>query len=108
AVIRLAVHDNGVADDRVLGATDADVVHRQLQVSLAAVVGLEIAKVAGVALVGGRVGQAMVVLLGVVMAAGLHAVVAALGAFVNVEAVLGIGSQAGNVGHHAHFLAHLR
>src|SRR6266850_5504661 len=67
AVVGLRVHDNRVANDGVFGAADGDVVSGQVQVGFPIGIGLEISEVAGVALVVRSIGQAMLMLLRVVM-----------------------------------------
>src|SRR5688572_8457997 len=107
AVVGLLMHNDRAAEDGVLRAVDGDVVHGQVEFGLAVLVGFEVAPVAGVLLVVGGVGQAVLVLVGVVVAAGLHAVVAALGAFVDVDGVLLVGLEAGHLRQHADLAAGL-
>src|SRR5688572_6500387 len=99
AVVGLFVDDDGAADDGVLLAVDGDVIDGDLVLGDALGVGREVAEVAGVAL--GLVGEPVLVLLRVVVAAGLHAVGAALGAFVHVHGVLLVGGQAFDPGDNA-------
>src|SRR5437899_2600832 len=68
AVIRLGMHNNPTAEDRIFRASDSDIRHGDFIVSFASSVGLHISQVPSMAL--SMVWQAVWMAFGIVMAAG--------------------------------------
>lgn len=96
-VVGVGVEDDGPAEQRVGVCADGDVVEGHFEMSVALGIGLDIAEVAGV--VGFGVGRAVRLVARVEMPAGAGAIGGGeVAELVDVEAVDGIGRQAGEVG----------
>src|SRR5688572_15295331 len=106
-VVFLGVDDHGLADHVVLAPAEGDVVHREVHLRDALAVGLKVAEVTGVDRLARR-RAAVRVLLGVVMSPGAREVGGAeVTLLVDVDGVLRVRLQAGDLAGNVHLLAHL-
>ncbi len=104
AIIRLGVDDHAPSNDRILSPGDGDVLDGDLIFYFAVVIGLEVPQIASVSLFCG--GQAVLMALRVVMAAGAHPIGGtAIAELVDVYRVLLTGGKPLDQGYHFNGIA---
>lgn len=100
-IIDFGMDDNGVADNRVFGAENGNIIKGNFIVGFAVIIGLDIAEVTGVPVFCGW--QCMLMAFRVIVAAGAHAVHGrAVAVLVDMKGVLLAGVKAFKVGHDFH------
>jgi hypothetical protein len=103
-IIWFRVDDYCTSEDRVLLSLNGNVAHGDFIMGFAFAVCLDVAKVAGMTLLG--VGQTVLVAFGVIMPASAHCVGrCAISVLMNVESVLLVWCQSFKVGYHFHGVA---